>query len=171
LARYEIVPDRSAVWIDANSSLHPIHSEVRGVTGYVDVELAADGALDLQAVPAGRLELLVDTMSSGNPLYDREMKRRVEARTYPSIVGELTGIEAAADGSGAYTVRGNVMFKGVTKAYEDRMHVVAREDLVVLEGEHVFDVRDFGMEPPRILMLKVHPEVAVRVEITARRGA
>jgi hypothetical protein len=170
LARYEIVPDRSAVWIDATSSVHPIHSEVRGVTGYVEVEFDAGGAVDLQAVPAGRLELQVDAMSSGNPLYDREMKRRVEARRYPSIVGELTGMEPEAGGGGAYTVRGTVRFKGVTKAYEDRMHIAAKEDLVVLEGEHVFDVRDFGMEPPRILMLKVHPEVAVRIEITAKRG-
>ena len=58
----------------------------------------------------------------------------------------------------------------MTNAYEDGMHIVAKEDLVVLEGEHVFDVRDFGMEPPRIMMLKVHPEVSVRIEITAKRA-
>ncbi|HUO49587.1 MAG TPA: YceI family protein [Acidimicrobiales bacterium] len=169
MARYEIVPDRSTVWIDASSSLHPIHSEVRGVTGFVDVEFGPSGDLDFAATPSGRIELLIDKMSSGNPLYDREMKRRVEARRFPSIEGELTAIEPA-DGEGAYTVRGNVMFKGVTNAYEDGMHIVAREDLVVLEGEHVFDVRDFGMEPPKIMMLKVHPEVSVRVELTAKRG-
>ena len=33
----------------------------------------------------------------------------------------------------------------------------------------VFDIRDFGMEPPRILMLKVQPEVTVRVEIVAEK--
>jgi hypothetical protein len=170
VARYEIVPDRSTVWIDATSSVHPIHSEVRGVTGHVELEFGPDGDVDLRAVPTGRMELLVEKMSSGNPLNDREMRRRVEARRFPSIVGEMTGMEAAADGRGGYTVRGNVTFKGVTKAYEDCMRVAAREDLVVLEGEHRFDVRDFGMEPPRILMLKVHPEVAVRVEITAKRG-
>jgi len=167
LARYEIVPERSTVWIDATSSLHPIHSEVRGVTGFVDVEVGTSGSLDLGAVPSGRIELLVEKMSSGNPLYDREMKRRVEARRYPSIVGELTAIEPADDG-GAYQVSGMVMFKGATKAYADRMHIAAKEDLLVLEGEHVFDVRDFGMEPPKIMMLKVHPEVSVRVEITAK---
>jgi hypothetical protein len=34
-----------------------------------------------------------------------------------------------------------------------------------------FDVRDFGMEPPRMLFLRVEPEVAVRVEIIAEREA
>jgi hypothetical protein len=170
VARYEIVPDRSTVWIDATSSLHPIHSEVRGVTGYVELEVDPTGALDTQAVPGGRIELLVDAMSSGNPLYDREMKRRVGARRFPSISGELAAMEpAGADAADGYRVRGNVTFMGVTNAYEDCMLVVTKEDLVVLEGEHVFDVRDFGMEPPKILLLKVHPEVRVRVEITARR--
>ena len=35
-------------------------------------------------------------------------------------------------------------------------------------GESTFDVRDFGMEPPRILMLKVQPDVVVAVEIIAQ---
>jgi hypothetical protein len=38
-------------------------------------------------------------------------------------------------------------------------------------GESSFDVRDFGMEPPRILMLRVEPDVKVRVEIFAEREA
>ena len=38
-----------------------------------------------------------------------------------------------------------------------------------LDGSSTFDIRDFGMEPPRILMLKVHPEVTVRVAIVATR--
>ena len=38
-----------------------------------------------------------------------------------------------------------------------------------LSGSSRFDVRDYGMEPPRILMLKVEPEVDVRVDIQAER--
>jgi hypothetical protein len=32
---------------------------------------------------------------------------------------------------------------------------------IELEGEATFDICDFGMEPPRILMFKVEPEVRV----------
>jgi hypothetical protein len=42
-------------------------------------------------------------------------------------------------------------------------------DSLQLDGEKVFDIREFGMEPPRILMLKVYPEVTVRVSIVADR--
>jgi len=169
LARYEIVPEASTVWIDASSSLHPIHSEVHGLTGFVEIEADDDGVIDLSVAPAGRMALDVDKMSSGNPIYDGEMKRRVDAHAYPTITGEMISMAPAA-GDHAYVVRGDVTFKGVTKSYEDTMSVVAKEDLVLLEGSHTFDVRDFGMEPPRILMLRVHPDVVVRVEIAARRG-
>jgi hypothetical protein len=51
------------------------------------------------------------------------------------------------------------------------MDIAASDDGTVrLEGERVFDIRDFGMQPPRILMLRVHPEVAVRVSIEAVNG-
>ena len=40
---------------------------------------------------------------------------------------------------------------------------------LAIRGEHGFDIRDFGMEPPRILMLRVEPDVSVRVEIIAEK--
>ena len=39
---------------------------------------------------------------------------------------------------------------------------------ICLEGEHTFDLRDFAFEPPRILMLRVYPEVTVKVRVVAR---
>ena len=38
-----------------------------------------------------------------------------------------------------------------------------------VEGEKVFDIRDFGLTPPRILMLKVYPDVKVRGRIVAEK--
>jgi hypothetical protein len=34
-----------------------------------------------------------------------------------------------------------------------------------VEGEHTFDVRDFNVRPPKILMLKVNPDMMVRVHV------
>jgi hypothetical protein len=48
------------------------------------------------------------------------------------------------------------------------MDFAFREDGTVrATGHSTFDVRDFGLEPPRILMFRVEPEVRVRVEIIA----
>jgi hypothetical protein len=38
-----------------------------------------------------------------------------------------------------------------------------------VEGEQVFDVRAFNLEPPKILLLRVHPDVTVRVRVVAER--
>jgi hypothetical protein len=61
-----------------------------------------------------------------------------------------------------------VTFRGVTRRYEDEMTVRRLDErTVALEGASSFDIRDFGMQPPRILLLRVEPEVTVRVEIVA----
>ena len=120
----------------------------------------------LATAPAGKLSLPVARLSSGNPLEDRELRKRIDARRFPSIDGVLTGMAAGDDGR--YRVSGDLTFRGVVRHCEDEMTVeVVDDDTIRLDGESTFDIRDFGMEPPRILMLRVHPEVVVRVEIVA----
>lgn len=168
MARFRVVPDRSAVWIEASSNVHPIHTRTDGLEGYVELEPGGHGQLDLGVTPKGHLSLRVDRLRSGNVLEQRELRRRIDARRFPTIDGELTDMQPAAD-AGRYVVRGAVTFRGVTNEHEDEMLISFEDDMVTLAGTSTFDIRDFGMEPPRILLLHVEPEVTVRVEIVARR--
>jgi polyisoprenoid-binding protein YceI len=169
VARYRIVPERSRVWIDARSSLHPIHSQTDGLEGWLELEIRRNGKVDVAATPRGQLRLPVARLTSGNPLEDRELRRRIDARRHPTIVGELSTMKASGE-DGRYVVGGDLTFKGVTNSYRDEMAFeVVDQRTLRLTGESTFDVRDFGMEPPRILMLKVEPQVAVRVELFAER--
>jgi len=165
--RFDIDPRRSQVWIEARSSLHPIHSETRGLEGFIDAEVLGGGKLNLTVPPKAHLELPVTELASGNPLLDREMKRRIDARRFPLITGDLQEIrESGRDGR--YEVEGDVTFRGVTKRVSDEVSLSVDDDGTLLfEGEHVFDIRDFRMEPPKVLMLKVNPDVTVRVRIVA----
>jgi hypothetical protein len=46
------------------------------------------------------------------------------------------------------------------------MTVEVRESThIEMKGDYVFDIREFGMKPPSMLMLKVYPEIGVRVEL------
>ncbi|MHB8463418.1 MAG: YceI family protein [Acidimicrobiales bacterium] len=168
MARYEIASERSRVWIDARSSVHPIHTETAGLEGWLDVDVdTSSGRLDLATRPHGRLSLPVARLRSGNPLEDREMRRRIDAGRYPTIDGELAEMTAVGD-SARYLVRGDVTFRGVQRSHEAEMEMTVVGDRTIsLTGEATFDVREFGMEPPRILMLRVYPEVKVRVEVVA----
>jgi polyisoprenoid-binding protein YceI len=169
VARYRIVPELSRVWIDARSSLHPIRSSTDGLEGFVDLVADGDGVVDLTKPPAGKLSLPVNRLSSGNRLEDRELHKRIDARRFPTIDGVLTNMERAGN-NGRYRVSGDLSFRGVSRQCEDEMSVELVDDRTVrLEGQSTFDVRDFGMEPPRILILRVEPDVVVRVEIVAQK--
>lgn len=169
MARFQIVPERSRVWIDARSSVHPIHSTTDGLEGYIDLGTGPDGEIDLAATPAGKLSLPVARLRSGNRLEDRELQKRIDARRFPTIDGLLTEM-TRADRNGRYRVAGDLAFRGVVRRYEDDMTVAVVDGRTLrLAGGHTFDVRDFGMEPPRILMLRVEPDVTVRVDIVAER--
>jgi len=167
VTRFGIDPVRSTVWIDARSSLHPIHSETKGLAGWFEADVRDGGRIDPAVTPQARLELPVERMSSGNPLYDREMRRRIDARRHPTISGLLTSLKTT-EVEDRYVVGGEITFRGVTNAYEHEMTITAVDDATLkLAGERTFDIRDFGMEPPRILALRVYPDVVVRVEIIA----
>jgi hypothetical protein len=168
--RFRIVPARSRVWIRATSNVHPIHSEATGLDGWLDLALRGK-TLDPAHTPAGHLEFPVALLSSGNPLETRELRRRIEARRHPTIAGDLRAM-TPTNTRGAYLVRGDLTFRGVTRTYEDRMTLdVTGRRTIALRGESIFDIRDFGMEPPRILIFKVEPDVHVRVELVAERDA
>ena len=161
MATFRIVPDRSRVSIVASSSLHPIKGEARGLEGTIETETSG---------LRGRIELPVASLRSGNPLYDVEMHRRVDARRYPTIVGEVVSSTQLSDSR--WRLVGDLTFHGVTRQVEGEVLVQTPDPgTVVIEGEHVFDVRDFGVRPPRIGLLRVHPEVSVTISVEAERTA
>ena len=62
-------------------------------------------------------------------------------------------------------------FRGVSRHHEDLMTMeMIDERTISLTGSSRFDIRDFGMQPPKVLVLKVEPEVDVKVAIVAVEG-
>jgi polyisoprenoid-binding protein YceI len=167
VAHYRIVPERSIASIEARSNVHPIRSRTDGLEGYVHLEMGTDGVIDLSAATAARVSLPVARLSSGNRMEDREMQRRIDARRYPTIDGVLDRLEPTGTDS-TYLVSGDVTLRGVSRRHEDQMTIHLVDDrTIALAGKSRFDIREFGIEPPRILLLKVEPEVDVHVDIVA----
>lgn len=161
---FRVSPDKSKVWIEARSSLHPIHGEANGLTGTIHAGLA-EGRLDLSGPVEIRIELPVEQLASGKALEDAEMMRRIEARRYPSIRGQVNDVKEV---NGGYRMSGDLTFHGVTRQVDGEVSLSADGGgALVFEGEQTFDIRDFGVQPPKILMLKVHPDVKVRVRVVA----
>jgi polyisoprenoid-binding protein YceI len=168
VATFRIDPRRSRVWIEARSSMHPIHGEADGLEGSIDA-VVADGRIDVSGEPKITIELPVETLRSGKKLEDAEMMRRIDARRFPRIKGETTELKET---NGRYRVRGDLTFHGVTRQVEGEVTISAPDERsLVIEGEQIFDIRDFGVDPPKILMLKVHPDVRVRVKVVAQQDS
>jgi len=166
MTRFRIEPVSSHMWVDARTDLHPVHGEATGIDGWIEAALA-NGGLDLSDPPKARVELNVGSIRWGNALFNNELRRRIQARRYPTIVGELT--EAREAGPGRYALRGDLSFRGVTRPVDGEVEVrIPGEDAIEVEGEQTFDIRDFNMDPPRMLMLKAYPDVKVRIHLVGK---
>jgi polyisoprenoid-binding protein YceI len=166
VATFRIDPNRSRVWIEARSSMHPIQGEAEGLEGSIEAEVA-EGRIDVTREPRIQIELPVEKLRSGKKLEDAEMLRRIDARRYPRITGETTELK---ENNGRYHIRGDLTFHGVTRQVEGEVTISAPDERsLLIEGEQIFDIRDFGVEPPKILMFKVHPDVRVRVQVVAQQ--
>jgi polyisoprenoid-binding protein YceI len=164
--RFDVNPDRSVLLVDARSSVGPITFGALGVVGTIDATFA-DGRLRPEAGPVAQLEVRVDQLRSGNGLYDAELMRRIEGNRYPVVELVLRDCEAIGSTS-RYRVRGDVTCHGTTRTLEGSIEVVPLSPTtIVIRGEQTLDIRDFGVASPTVLMLRIYPDVVVKIQIEA----
>ena len=162
MRRFILDPERSAVLIDARSTVGPICFGSTGVTGSLYAALD-DGGVSEETPPSGWLTIDMTGLSSGNKLYDAELHRRISSRRYPTAKVELKECTPSAPGW-RYRLRGELTFHGITRRAEGTVQVeAASNDRIVISGEQVFDIRDFALPSPTMLMLRIFPDVRVRL--------
>lgn len=164
--RYRVSPRESTVTIVGETSLHPITVNVTP-SGWLEAEIT-NGEFAAGTDLRGEIEIAVIEFRSGNPLVDRETRRRLNARLYPTIRGELSEV-VELDGANA-TVKGIVTFLGNDVELEGTFSVVdGDEESVSLAGTGQMDVQWWGLEPPTLLVLKMEPVVTVTIDLLFRR--
>ena len=163
MARYRIVPERSQVLdrchVEPASDPHA-HRRARGLRRPRGAR--SGGRIDLQSCSRGRsCRCPVERLWSGNRLEDRELQAR-DRRAPVSRRSTACSPSMRDDGHRRPLPRvsGDLTFRGVTNTLRGRDdHHAVDDGTLRLEGASTFDIRDFGMEPPRILMLRVEPDV------------
>jgi polyisoprenoid-binding protein YceI len=163
---YRLVPERSAVLIEARSSVGPITFGALGISGTITVHAVGDEVTADDAT-AAHLEIPVSALSSGNGLYDAELRRRVDATRFPTATLDLDRCLVA--GSGDHLVlEGRIGFHGVTRMLQGPVAaLIPRPGCLTAEGEQVLDIRDFGVSSPTVLMFRIYPQVVVKLQIEA----
>lgn len=168
MMRYTIDPEASRVWIKGTSSVHPIHAEANGLTGWLSAE--TDGGHFVDDDITGHVEIAVDLLASGNELVDRETQRRIDAKHHPLITGDIITVDAVSNDVADIT--GIVGFRGEDVEVSGTVGIEDAGDRLVLEGAQTLDVRRWGLKPPRLLVIRVYPEieVAIRLELVPEAG-
>jgi DNA-binding PadR family transcriptional regulator len=164
--RFRLVPDRSVVLIEVRSTVGPLSFGSIGVTGSIEAAVA-DGVVQDGVPPTAQVHIDVSGMRSGNRLYDAELLRRIDARRFPTATVELR--ECARPGTGnLYRLSGELTFHGVSRPASGTVSVNAISDRrLVITGEQVFDIRDYALTSPTVLMLRIYPDVRVRLHAEA----
>ncbi|MET1003528.1 MAG: helix-turn-helix transcriptional regulator [Acidimicrobiia bacterium] len=164
--RFLVLPGRSAVLIEARSTVGPISFGAIDVTGWVECDLR-DGKVAAESSPAAELDVPIEHLRSGNQLYDAELLRRLDARRYPTVRLALRGCVPLASPD-RFRVRGVVLLHGATKELEGTVVVTRRSDgNLVVAGEQMIDIRDFNITSPTVLMLRIYPDVMVSLQLEA----
>jgi polyisoprenoid-binding protein YceI len=163
---FTVDPDRSVVLIEARSSVGPITFGAVGVSGHLEAAVH-DGAVQAESVRSAHLEIEVGQLRSGNALYDAELLRRIDARRHPTVSLELQTCRPAG-GAGRYHVDGEITFHGSTRLLDGTVAVsVGPGGKLVVSGEQVIDIRDFDIDSPTVLMLRIYPDVVVQLQVEA----
>jgi DNA-binding PadR family transcriptional regulator/polyisoprenoid-binding protein YceI len=168
LSRLVIDPERSAVLVDVRSTVGPMSFGTIGVEGALFASLV-DGVVNTDVAPTGWLTVDVRTLSCGNKLYDAELQRRINARRFSTARVELRDCTRSTRHL-RYRLRGELTFHGITRTTEGTVQVESlSDDRIVISGEQVFDMRDFAVPSPTVLMLRFFPDVRVRLQVEAER--
>ena len=162
-----VAPAESGVLIEARSSVGPITFGTMSVSGRLEASFLG-GGIDIRQRTGGSLSLPVDSLKSGNRLYDAELHSRLDARRFPEITAELRSITSLSPTR--YAVIGALTIHGTTRELSGGLELTLAEDgTALITGQQRIDIRDFTIDLPSVLMLKIFPDVTVRFRIQAVR--
>lgn len=163
-SRFRVVAERSAILIEARSSVGPIAFGTTAIEGHL--EAIIDGrVLSVDPCPSAGLSIDLASLQSGNSLYDAELRRRIDVRRYPTTSIDMREAERIGD-SDTYRVEGAMTFHGVSASIGGAVSISQSPDgNLMVVGEQVIDIRDYDLVAPTVLMLKIYPDVRVQMQL------
>ena len=168
--RYSVSSRDSSLTFEARSTLHGVHGKATGLEGYVEAAWEAGGSFAPERPPRMHVEFPVEQLRSGNALQDREMWKMVDSKRFPRISADLRDVRPGP-APGRYLATGDVTLSGRSRRYEGEFAVAHNGDGLTIEGELNVDIREFGLKPPKLLIVTVEPVVRVRLHLVAAKPA
>jgi polyisoprenoid-binding protein YceI len=160
-----VIADGSLLTVSARSSIHQF-SYRAPLTGEVEAEVR-DGEFDLTTPIAGAIAVDLESLRGDDPRTDGEMHRRLDTQRFPRAKASVQHV--AAHGPDTYRLTGELSLHGHTKPMEGDATVTIDGNQLHATGKLTIDLREFGIKPPSLLILRVHPTVEITIDLVATR--
>ena len=163
--RWTTVAGKSRVSFDATFSLGDFAGQCEEVTG----EFVADPA-DLRQSITGALRVNASALRTGIDGRDRDMWRALEIGRYPEIRFTIERVESSfpsvTDRSDVLLTVGGVMqIRGVERPLVFSARVRLQGERLWVRGESSLAMTEFGITPPKRLMVQVGDRVGVSFDL------
>lgn len=165
--RLAVDPAESGVLVEARSTAGRIRFGTNAITGYLEVVEGGDGLLLLDPPPRAELVVSLASLRSGNSLYDAELLQRLDVKRFPEAKLVL---DTAAWAEGHYQIGGRLTLHDQARPLSGSVSAERTGgDRWVVTGEQSFDIRDFQIPVPSVLMFRIFPDVRVFLSLSLER--
>jgi polyisoprenoid-binding protein YceI len=165
VAKFTWTPE-SVVELHADSSVHPIHGEIRNLRGEANVDVA-DGNVNPNGA-TGYIEADVEQLGTGKKLEDIALRKQIDAKKFPTVRYE---VRSAEGGPQTFKLSGSFTFHGVTQDFVEEAKASVQGGKLHVEAEHTFDIRDFDVKPFKLLGMQIKPEVRLVVKLIGNEAS
>jgi len=166
MPQFKVDAGRSKLTVSARSSIHDTNTEWTSIKGTVD----ADATTLVEAGATASFEVDMSDFDAGDWLKNRKLKKDMDVGRHPTAtfnLTELRDVTKKEDGSFEATAIGKLDWRGRSVTLTIAGKGSIDDDGVDASGTFELDIRDLGMKPPKVLMFKVEPVVAVEVTLRA----
>ena len=168
--RYIVSAPNSTLVFEARSTLHAVRGKATGLSGEAEFGLDSDGGVVAQPAPKMHVEFPVENLTTANLMQDREVWKLIGSVTYARIAADLRELRPAGSPE-HYEASGDITLAGRARRYEGKLSLALAGENLTIDGELTVDIRDFGLRPPKLLILRVDPIVKVRLHLVAAVAA
>lgn len=166
---YKIIPEKSQVFINGDSNLHKWQLVAKKISAQAIILTNAELMNEIKSID---LSINSESIESEYSSMTKKTHELLKANSYPLITFSSNEISLTEKNikPKKYQGIGNLSVAGVTKTIKVNSTIDFAKEFITIEGFHKLLMSDFGMKPPRLLLLKTDDEVEVMFKLFLARG-
>ena len=160
--RYRLDPAQSRLVITGRSTLHAITARGDQLTGEIVVDWESPEPTATVMAPLERVRF-------GDFVRDAFLRRHLDVKQWPLAIFTLdTATITGTGGERRAALTGTLCYRAQSAQLSTVTTVVQDRDRIDATARFPLDLRDFGLTPPKLLMLEVNPVVQIDVTLVGK---